>query len=242
MDFLTSAQAREMLPDYFYHDIFILARRNGYVQDEIAEKTLWLGHLCMKGDIAAVKEYLTIINIDEKPKILNRQLHEFFDGTVLHQTLYWNSGNTAIDLFQLLVEHGAEPCLDGYEQYPWTTDGSLWIPLFETAIGERDSEEFQESNDFLREVYEGAQQPTFEDESTPVAPSRQSAQNAPFAARRLVFSDEDEIQDDISASFVKIRLVYSDEDEYADMPALIESDEDEYADMPGLVDCDSELE
>lgn len=233
MNTLTSAQAREMLPDYTFDVICVLARRNGYPRDEIIEKTLWLGHLCMTGNISAVKEYLATLDVDEKPKILNKKLHTFYEGTILHQTLYWNSGNTAIDLFQLLVEHGAEPCLDYYEKYPWNQGGVLWIPMFENQIGARDVEEFEESYSFLREIYE-VEQPTFE--STPMSLAREPVpRGAPIAARRLNFNEEDEMEEEVDTKLSKLRLVYSDEDEYADMPDLVDSDEDEYADMPALV-------
>lgn len=222
MTSLTSAQAKALLPNYSFGDICVLARRGGYPRDEIFEKTLWLGWLCTTGNLSAVKEYLATLDFDEKKQILNTKVYEFYDGTVLHQTLYWNTGNLAIDMFQVLVEHGAEPMLDGYDELPWQNGGSLWIAPFGSEIGTRNGEEFEEVNQFLQEIY-NSPQPTFED--TPVLPTKPSSQNAPIAARRLVFEDEDEIEQDID-NFAKMRLVYSDEDEYADMPPLIDSDSD----------------
>jgi len=235
MTTLNSTQAQAMLPNYTFDDICVLARRNGYPRDEILEKTLWLGHLCMMGKITSVKEYLANLDFEEKKEILNKTLEEFFGGTVLHQTLYWNSGNTAIDLFQLLAEHGAEPCLDGYDAYPWNVDGVYWIPIFHTSIGTRDSEEFEESNSFLREIYDTTLPPF---ENKPMALAREPVpRGAPIAARRLIFSDEDEKEEDVSTKFAKVRLVYSDEEDFYDMPALVDSDNDEdYSDMPALID------
>jgi hypothetical protein len=215
MTFLTSKQARDMIPDYTQHDICVFLRRGGHSPvNENNEKTLWLNYLCAKGDIVRVKEFLAMTNYDELKHILNTKLFEQFDGTVLHTTLYWNSGNQAIDLYELLVEHGADPCLDYYYEMPWHNRSTRWIVPFGTYIGERFNDEFEETYQFLREAYE--------------------SNSKPSAARRLDFgfSDDDEIEQEHSTSPIRdalsrLRLSYDSEEEtdYEDMPALI-SDSD----------------
>jgi len=219
---ITSEQARALLPDYTQHDICIQLRRSGGESGVLAEKTMWLMHLCSKGDIYGTKDFINSTNPTELRDILNKKLYENWCGTVLHTVLYWNTGNKAVDLFELLVEHGADPVQDYYGLFPWENTAPLWIlPFNDLDQYGRDIDEFEETYQYLREIY--AVQPQFNQNASPiVAPvSDEDIENVAYqllnahVARRLNFDSDEEI------------TAENDDVDYSDMPALI-------SDMPPL--------
>jgi hypothetical protein len=249
---ITSEQARAMIPHYTQHDICVQLRRIGEERGEIAQKTMWLVYLCATGDIHSVKSFIQSTDPTELREILNTKLYENWQGTVLHTVLYWNTGNKAVDLFELLVEHGADPVRDYYEALPWENCAPLWIPPFGTQMAARDVGEFEETYQYLREIYGGEHTPNQNASpiAAPVTPFlEEELENVAnrllntHVARRLNFDDDDEItaeKDDFDYSDMPALVASDDEEDYSDMPALVASDaddeydEDEYADMPPL--------
>jgi hypothetical protein len=198
---LSAYEARSHLPDYTMQEICVLLRRNGESSGILAEKTMFLAQLCARGDIDAVKTFIAQTDSDELKQILNNKLFEMWHGTVLHMVTYWNTGNQAIDLFQLLVEHGADPVKDGYNTYPWSTEASLWLLPFGGEIGERNYMEFEDASQYLREIYE-------EQNETVVH------QNASPLAAPILYEDEED-EDEL----VPRRLNFEDCGKSATMPA-----------------------
>lgn len=228
---LTSEQARALLPHYTQHEICVELRRFGEEYGVIAQKTMWLMYLCAMGDICSVKCFINSTEPAELREILNKKLHESWFGTVLHTVLYWNTGNRAIDLFQLLVEHGADPVRDYYETFPWENLAQLWIFPFNNLDKYkywRDANEFEETYQYLREIY--AVSPQLNQNASPIAAPVLDDEIENLAhrlrntivARRLNFDSDDEI------------TAESDEEDYSDMPALIGSEDVDYSDMPPL--------
>jgi len=225
---ITSEQARAMIPDYTQHDICVQLRRSGGESGVLAEKTMWLVYLCAKGDIYSVKDFIQSTELTELRAILNKKLYENWDGTVLHTVLYWNTGNKAVDLFQLLIEHGADPVRDYYGVFPWENKAPLWILPFNSIdrYG-RDVDEFEETYQYLCEIY--GEEPESNQNASPIAApilddELENIANRLFnthVARRLNFDIDDEI-------------AAEDEEDYSDMPALVSSDEVDYSDMPPL--------
>jgi hypothetical protein len=218
---ITSEQARAMIPYYTQLDICIELRRRGMDSGQLAEKTMWLVYLCSKGDIYSVKDFIQSTEPTELRAILNKKLYENWDGTVLHAVLYWNTGNNAVDLFELLVEHGADPVQDYYGFFPWENIAPLWICPFGGQIGERNVDEFEETYQYLREIY--GDQPKLNQNASPIAAPvlDEDIENVAYqllnthVARRLNFDIDDEI------------AAENDDVDYSDMPALI-------SDMPPL--------
>jgi hypothetical protein len=233
-----------MIPTYDQHGICVELRRSGKDSGVVAEKAMWLVYLCAKGDMNRVKDFIQTADSSELRDILNKKLWDNYDGTVLNAILYWNSGNKALDLFELMVEHGADPVRDYYGNFPWENVAPLWVlPFGGGRIGERDMNEFEETYQYLREIY--GEKPNQNQNASPISAPVQvddditiivdRLTSTRLVARRLNFDDvadekEDEY-DDMPA------LVDSDDDEYDDMPALEQEsdDEDEYADMPALI-------
>jgi len=156
-----------------------------------------------------------------------------YDGTVLHETLHWNTGNTAIDLFQLLCEHGAESMQNYYGYFPWEDYSVKWIDTLACRhlSGGRNFDEFDESYQYIREAYEHLC--VIDKSASSIAPPTSQ--------------DDNEYADMPPLITPCGRLIYHDED-YADMPALIpasparaahwddfSAEDDEYADMPPLI-------
>ncbi len=185
-------------------------------------------HLCSKGDIYSVKDFIQSTDPTELRAILNKKLYENWDGTVLHTVLYWNTGNKAVDMFELLVEHGADPVRDYYGLFPWENKAPLWILPFNCVdqYG-RDVDEFEETYQYLREIY-GDELESNQNASPIAAPLHyEELENIAHrllnthVARRLNFDVDDEI-------------AAEEEDDYSDMPARVSSDEVDYSDMPAL--------
>jgi len=211
---LTPEQARDLIPTYDQQDICVQLRRCGNESGELAEKTMWLVYLCSKCDTSGVKEFIQSTHPDELRTILNTKLKENWEGTVLHAVCYWNTSNKAVNLFELLVEHGADPVRDYYGVLPWENTAPGWvIPFGSGWIGNRDPDAFKEMYDYLRYIYE---------------PEQKRNQNAsPIASPDA----------DLVARFQEIDLVphkldfndCDDDFDYSDMPALISDTEyDDY--------------
>ena len=240
---ITSEQARNMIPVYDQHSICVELRRRGQDSGQLAEKTMWLVYLCAKGDINCVVEFIQSTNPDELRGILNKKLSDNYDGTVLNTVLYWNTGNKAVDLFELLVEHGADPVKDYYGNFPWENTAPLWVVPFGVGqIGYRDMDEFEETYQYLRNIYD----PSLNNinQNTNYEINVYMYQNASPIAAPVPLDDIGSLADQLeNTNIVPRRLNFDDEimDEkddcdYSDMPELVDSDdEDEYADMPALV-------
>ena len=247
---ITSDQARDMIPVYDQHDICVELRRRGYDSGQLAEKTMWLVYLCAKGDINRVVEFIESTNHDELRGILNKKLSDNYDGTVLNTVLYWNTGNKALDLFELLVEHGADPVRDYYGNFPWENTAPLWVvPFGVSQIGYRNMDVFEETYQYLCDIYD----PSLNSEinvymnqnASPIAAPEElndidslvdQLENTNIVPRRLDF-DFDLVYDksSIDKKVIDFDDEIMDDCDYSDMPALVDSDdEDEYADMPPL--------
>jgi hypothetical protein len=104
---------------------------------------VYLAHICSRGDYNAIVAFLKTLDDGEKVALLNEKPHEFYEGTVLHAVLFWNTGLRAVRIFELLVEHGAEFCRDYYNQLPWEQTGENF----------NSDEAVEETQDYLRNIY-----------------------------------------------------------------------------------------
>jgi len=95
------------------------------MQRKRINNTRFLAYLCSRvsesGTLDDVKDFIKKVNKTGKEMqlLLNKTHDEFNGGTLLHVVFYWNYGELGFELFELLVEHGAEYKLDAYGQYPW---------------------------------------------------------------------------------------------------------------------------
>ena len=123
---LPAAHAQSLLPEFTFRRVQLPRERYHQPSDDLAVKPLYLGHLCARGDIVEVRNFLQEIDPDDLEQILNAAPHEQWYGTCLHMVTYWNTGDKAIELFKLLVLHGAKPVEDYYGYFPWDMLRSLY--------------------------------------------------------------------------------------------------------------------
>lgn len=121
---------------------------------ESSPKLIYLGNLCVRGEYTELANFFRTHSESENKLLLNTPCYEFHYGTLLHLVLFWNTGNAAIDLFDLLVGHGAESKLDYYDCLPWTQSGESWINPFSSKIlGIRKQSEFEETYKYFIDHY-----------------------------------------------------------------------------------------
>ena len=102
---------------------------------------LWLGHLCCRGKISYVLEFLKGAEVELCNRYLNTPAHEFWEGTLLHMLLLWNTD--CFDDYIAFRELGAYPSTDYYGVLPWEMTGLSWLtPCDHKTYGKRDPLEF----------------------------------------------------------------------------------------------------
>ena len=155
------SQIQSQLPNYTFEQVGERLNRSRVLPDEqprstLDQKTIYLGLLCARGDVEKVKSFIRETESTELVEILNNRPKELFCGNVLHVVLFWNSDHVAIDLFDLLVQHGAEYCRNYYEECPWEQVGTVWFTMFAgpEIPGKRNLTDFEEVYQIIRESYE----------------------------------------------------------------------------------------
>jgi len=152
---LTASQARSFLLDFTIDHIRLLTQQAGEPDDDFSIKTIYVGNLCARGDINQIKTFIRKTDPEELREILNCAPEQQWNGTCLNMLLNWNTGVKALEIFELLIEHGAEYSRDGYGFYPWQKLGSLWItPIEHVQLGDRDQDEFEETIVTLHQMYD----------------------------------------------------------------------------------------
>ena len=151
---LTISQARSFLPNLSLDQVHSVLQMENECVDELTVKTVYFGNLCARGDIKQIKTFIRETEPQELREVLNCAPEKQWYGTCLHMVMYWNTGVKALELFELLVEHGAEYKRDGYSSFPWGQLGSIWITPVETIqLGDRNEDEFEETRSTIRELY-----------------------------------------------------------------------------------------
>ena len=157
-DVLSSEQVKPLIQPCTVEQIrnqMIHLYGNHYKDDDLTISVLYLGYLLARGDIEEIQNFIEEYK-DNLIVIINTQQPEFYGGTVLHMSQYWNSGQLGIDLFELLYNHGAIPIQDEYNQFPWEQNGDtmVWVHPFGHSIGIRHNAEFIQSYEYLKNMYE----------------------------------------------------------------------------------------
>jgi hypothetical protein len=152
MSTLTASQARALLPDYTFEEIQSLLKETDELTDKLSVKSHYLGYLCAKGDLDKIKRFILQNRAGELEEIVNHRPEKQWKGTCLHMVTYWNTGDKALEIFKLLVTHGAIFYEDGYGKFPWEITGVRWLdPITMSYLGERDMNEFTSTiTDFCR--------------------------------------------------------------------------------------------
>ena len=151
---LTASRARSLLMNLSVEQVRLVRQIEGEHIDDLTANALYLGNLCARGDMNQIKSFIRGTEIEEMREILNCAPEQQWYGTCLHMVMYWNTGAKALEMFELLVEHGAEYKRDSYGSFPWGQLGSIWItPVDNISLGPRNEDEFEETRATLREMY-----------------------------------------------------------------------------------------
>jgi len=110
---------------------------------DFTSRHLWLGYLCCLGEFDVVLAFLSICKESHRDRYINERSNEFWNGTLLHMILYWNTGEHTITMYKKLRELGAVPIENMYDNYPWENSTQIWCaPTLRTSCGHRDHNEF----------------------------------------------------------------------------------------------------
>jgi hypothetical protein len=104
-----------------------------------------LNLLVAQGDIEAVKAVMRVTDREKMVAALNQPINGDNDS-LLHTVLRTLTNHQAIDLFCLLVEHGAEYYRNSRGEFPWESS-----PLYET--NEQSNNDREETLQYLGENY-----------------------------------------------------------------------------------------
>ena len=151
---LTAEEAQQQLSDLSLEDIGEMYSGVHLPEPDLNLKTFYLARLCAQGKTEQIERFIAETDPEEFKRIVNNNPQELAGGTVLHQTLYWNTGIPAVYIFQLLVCHGAQYQQDHGGHFPWELKGRLWIDITTgDDVGDRDPEEFNDTLMFIRLIY-----------------------------------------------------------------------------------------
>jgi hypothetical protein len=170
---LTSKQAQSKLPklsftqyiDYLIIDNYHISKevfcenfedlREMSALTSLYKEKMYINYLCARGDIDSLTLFLS-----EQKEDITILLNTYFgssklDVYLLHTVLYWNTGEIAIKLFDLLYSYGCKIKLNSKKLPPWENTSTEWIsPLtpFKT-LGLRNRDEFRDTTYSIKIKY-----------------------------------------------------------------------------------------
>jgi hypothetical protein len=131
------------------------ARNQLIEQSSFGHPTLELAQLIALGSERRIKAFIKKTRPDDLKRILNDYLPQFGYIDCLHMLLYWHTGEKAISLFGLFVEHGAEYHVNENGVYPWRNGECRWFTPIEGDMleGARNYEDFRYTYQRLISMY-----------------------------------------------------------------------------------------
>lgn len=130
-----------------------------YPSSESDQQLVYMAYLIAQGKFEETAHFMTDIeeyNPDQLVNLLTTPHSLFWDGTVLHVALYYNSGQRGLEFFQLLVSHGARYIKNYYNEFPWEQVGGVWFSLLDhttTTYIDRDEYEFASCYQDIADMY-----------------------------------------------------------------------------------------
>jgi hypothetical protein len=162
---LTSTEAKALLSPLTEDQIHERLKENGFEATEFETDLVYLGSLIQRGDVTQTKGYIEALEelsaFRNDPTYVRRLIqstHElFYDGTLLHVALFWNTGQLAIDFAELLVSYGVEDTKDYYGFFPWEQPDGDWVTILDhyEHLGYRLASEFEDTYHMIK-VTKGA--------------------------------------------------------------------------------------
>lgn len=152
---LSAANARALLRFLSFDEFFRLLRsQSPFEPEEACVMILYTNYLVARGVEDEVRAFLDAQSVERQHELVNTPDMGVWDGNTLHSCAYWLTGDAAISMYRLLLERGATPRKDYYDDYPWEVKGQLWIsPLGHVTPLERDQREFLDTHYALFQLY-----------------------------------------------------------------------------------------
>ena len=131
---------------------------NDIENNKFKAELLFIGYLCCCGKYLKVLKFLSEQTKEMQIRFLNEKFTYFWNGTILHILLMWNSDSNdsiykgsdiilkPIDIYKALRKMGAKITINDYNLLPYQqTISCCWmIPGLSHIYGERNGEEFLE--------------------------------------------------------------------------------------------------
>jgi len=161
MNILTSQQVKEILPMYTFEEMRTYLDELDYPSNELYTTIGYLIYMCQRGQLDSVKELLQNLPDNEVHEMINTTTGLCYNGTILHEALYWNSGELGLAFFNLFRYYGAEYKKNSYQEFPWEQGGPLWINSFVISrIGLREENEFSSMYNQIRNMVRSSEEMT----------------------------------------------------------------------------------
>jgi len=103
------------------------------IQHDVKKKQNELAKLLMQGELSKVRNILVrYVSGSEHDNffivdVMNCTPIDTYCGTLLHVLLYHNNTEDAFNLYKFMIEHGAIPVKNYYEEMPYEQNGCYWI-------------------------------------------------------------------------------------------------------------------
>jgi hypothetical protein len=152
---ISSTDAKATMPARNMIEVRNYLAENEQPIDDVSVKIVYLGYLCARGMLNEASDFIGTLG-DDTWQVLNTPHNIFYNGTVFHVALVWNSGDLGQSFFELMWSNGAQYYENSYGEFPWEQlgEGARWInPIGYNIIGNRDPDEFVELYDHLYELY-----------------------------------------------------------------------------------------
>lgn len=144
---IPSAHARALLVPYSF------AQFSEIVSDDSIRDTQvrYVNYLVARGNIDEVRAYLDTLTEETQRDIVDSTHYNTYYGNTLNTCAYWMTGESAIEMFRMLVERGATAIWDHYGDLPWEVGGVMWISSIGNEITpcERNPDEFLDTHYIL---------------------------------------------------------------------------------------------
>jgi hypothetical protein len=90
-----------------------------------------LHYLCKIGNLVKIIKFMDKLKINDQLNFINARNEKINCGNVLHTVLYYNTGTTAIELFDYFIRLGAEYIRNKNDQLPWEQNYKAYLNVKE---------------------------------------------------------------------------------------------------------------
>jgi hypothetical protein len=157
MPFISSECARSLLPLHPFNDVSEMLDIASPDLTRHERLAIYLHYLVARGIVQEVLDYLEGFDTAERRELVNATLYQTYFGNALHTCAYWNPTYDGLVIYRHLIEAGAVPVRDYYDNYPWEVDGTVYVcPVRGKNVSdgdERHPDEFTQYHADIRRLF-----------------------------------------------------------------------------------------